>query len=398
MTAKFDFGALGFSLKVYESRLLILSTWVFTFAFILALRWFCYRVAAWTGQLRVSTVIIGDADTAIDLVYAFASDPCSIHAPEIIILRGTDESTIDLAELPRGYRNLRVYGPDFSCDAFVAENPDYFYVVSMDTCSGEACDFLMQTLNRVRAAYAIVPSMTGANFYQMQPTYFFGHDVMLLQTRAGQDSRSLTSLRRMVKRLIDILVAGSALLVVSPILLIVGLMLKLEGQGGSIFYGGNRIGRGGRLFRCWKIRSMEPNSDHLLQAYLDSDPAIRAHWDKFRKLDRDPRVTTKTARLIRKTSFDEVPQLWNVLVGDMSLVGPRPILEDEVAYFEDKMDDYLSVRPGVTGLWQVSGRNDTSFKRRVYWDSWYVRNWTLWGDIVILIKTPLVLLMQKGVR
>jgi undecaprenyl-phosphate galactose phosphotransferase len=142
---------------------------------------------------------------------------------------------------------------------------------------------------------------------------------------------------------------------------------------------------------------MEPNSDHLLNAYLENNPEAKINWEKYRKLQNDPRVTTKTARFIRKTSLDEIPQLWNIFTGDMSLVGPRPILEDETHYFEeDTLKEYLSIRPGLTGLWQVSGRNKTSFKRRVYWDSWYVRNWSLWGDIVILIKTPIVLLTRKG--
>jgi len=142
---------------------------------------------------------------------------------------------------------------------------------------------------------------------------------------------------------------------------------------------------------------MEPDSDHLLQEYLNSNPELRQDWETYRKLPRDPRVTTKTARLIRKLSLDELPQLWNIFVGDMSLVGPRPILEDETGYFnENTLKDYLSIRPGLTGLWQVSGRNKTSFRRRVYWDSWYVRNWSLWGDLIILIKTPIVLLTRKG--
>jgi undecaprenyl-phosphate galactose phosphotransferase len=194
----------------------------------------------------------------------------------------------------------------------------------------------------------------------------------------------------------DIAVSATALLFLSPLFVAVILLLKLEGQGGMPFYGGRRMGYQGRMFRCWKFQSMEPNSEHLLEAYLEAHPQARADWEKYRKLSNDPRVTTRTARFIRKASIDELPQLWNVLVGDMSLVGPRPILEDEKEYFGDTLQDYMSVRPGLTGLWQVSGRNATSFMRRVYWDNWYIRNWSLWGDIVILIKTPLVLLNRKG--
>lgn len=173
-------------------------------------------------------------------------------------------------------------------------------------------------------------------------------------------------------------------------------MLKLEGQNGSVFYGGERIGYKGRPFKCWKFRSMEPDSDYLLENLLSNDSSAKQEWEKYRKLRQDPRITTHTAQIIRKSSIDELPQLWNVLIGDMSLVGPRPILEEEQSYFGSTLKEYMSVRPGLTGLWQVSGRNETSFMQRVHWDNWYVRNWSLWGDIVILIKTPFVLITGKG--
>ncbi len=199
-----------------------------------------------------------------------------------------------------------------------------------------------------------------------------------------------------VKRSLDILISGSALLVCLPVFAVIALMLKIEGQGGSIFYGGQRVGRNGMPFSCWKFRSMQPDSDHVLQAYLKKHPLLKRHWEKFRKLPNDPRVVSRTARIIRKFSLDELPQLWNVLVGDMSLVGPRPMLPEEAHYFGSRIVYYISVRPGLTGLWQVSGRNSTSFKHRVHLDSWYVRNWSLWQDIRIMLKTPLAMLNTKG--
>ena len=189
-----------------------------------------------------------------------------------------------------------------------------------------------------------------------------------------------------------------ALIIASPFMLIAAIMLKVEGQGGSVFYGGHRIGHQGKVFKCWKFRTMEPDSDHMLHEFLASNPKAKEEWDTFHKLKSfpDPRVTTKTAKFIRRTSIDELPQLWNVLKGDMSLVGPRPILENEVEIFGDAFHYYKQVQPGITGLWQVSGRNDVSFARRVYWDSWYVRNWSFWGDIVIMIKTLRVVFLGSG--
>lgn len=179
-------------------------------------------------------------------------------------------------------------------------------------------------------------------------------------------------------------------------MLIVAIMLKLEGQGGTPIYAGLRVGHDGRLFRCYKFRTMEPGTDHLLHDYLSKNLEAKAYWDRYFKLPNDPRVQTRTARFIRKASIDELPQLWNVLKGDMSLVGPRPILENEISAYGDRIEEYISVRPGITGLWQASGRAGTSFKRRIVWDSWYVRNWSLWGDIVIILKTVQAVLSRSG--
>ena len=133
----------------------------------------------------------------------------------------------------------------------------------------------------------------------------------------------------------------------------------------------------------------------ILKNILATDPEARAEWEKDFKLKNDPRIT-KIGQFIRKTSLDEIPQLFNVLKGDMSLVGPRPIVEDEKKYYAEKIGDYFSVKPGITGLWQVSGRNDITYDQRVYLDSWYVNHWSIWNDIVIILKTVLVILCRKG--
>lgn len=201
----------------------------------------------------------------------------------------------------------------------------------------------------------------------------------------------------MTKRLLDIIASVSALLFLAPVFALIWIFLKMEGQDGSLFYGGERIGYHNKKFKCWKIRSMQPDSDHLLYDYLDKNPQAKENWEKFRKLENDPRVIAKTARFIRKASLDELPQLWNVLLGDMSLVGPRPILEDEKHYFSTgAYAEYISVRPGLTGLWQVSGRNELSFEERIQLDREYIKNMSFWNDLMIIIKTPIVLLTGRG--
>ncbi|HRK96849.1 MAG TPA: sugar transferase [Alphaproteobacteria bacterium] len=392
-------GFLSFSLHVYESRLFIFLYWIFVYAALLLSRASLYKIAQkFKSSWFVPTVVIGDAATAEDLLFAFASDIGTGYRTETIFIRSSAEDfEFDLSDMPFPTDHITVvYNPD-ALESFVKDNPEKFYVVSLDAFRDTAREAVLQVLTDAQTLYSIVPSLSRANLYQMEPKYFFGHDVVMLHIRSSAPDVLSFSLSMVVKRSVDILASGIALLLVGPVIGILGACLKIEGQGGSIFYGGKRIGKKGQLFHCWKLRSMEPDSDHLLQNYLAANPDLQQDWETYRKLPRDPRVTTKTARLIRKLSLDELPQLWNIFVGDMSLVGPRPILPDETGYFnENTLKDYLSIRPGLTGLWQVSGRNKTSFKRRVYWDSWYVRNWSLWGDFIILIKTPLVLLTRKG--
>ncbi|MEM3434110.1 MAG: sugar transferase, partial [Candidatus Methanomethyliaceae archaeon] len=164
---------------------------------------------------------------------------------------------------------------------------------------------------------------------------------------------------------------------------------------GPVLFRHRRLGLGGREFWCYKFRTMHVNAEEVLQKLLASDPALRAEWERDFKLRNDPRVT-RVGRLLRRTSLDELPQIFNVLKGEMSLVGPRPIVEKEVPRFGLFASDYFSVRPGVTGLWQVSGRNDTGYEHRVRLESWYVRNWSLWLDLTVLIRTIGVVLARRG--
>ncbi|RLK39122.1 Undecaprenyl-phosphate galactose phosphotransferase WbaP [Cupriavidus plantarum] len=195
------------------------------------------------------------------------------------------------------------------------------------------------------------------------------------------------------KRVFDVGAALTLLVLLSPLMLTVAMLVMRD--GGACVYGHTRVGMDGRRFRCLKFRSMVRNADAVLQALLASDPAARAEWDRDFKLRNDVRVT-RLGRFIRKTSIDELPQLWNVVRGDMSLVGPRPVVEKELERYGDSVSYYLRVLPGITGLWQVSGRNDADYDKRVMLDVTYVRNWTFAGDIVILFKTIGVVIYGRG--
>ena len=386
-------GFIRFALDMSFSRLLVGLSWVYAFFFILAGRQIVYSAARKKGTWDIPTVVIADTHTIIDTLFAFSTDHYTGYDVQTIILREDNNKTFDSNLLPKKYNTISVINEKIDYETHIKNNSDHFFVISLETFRGEERDQLIKNLTDLKALYAIVPPVSRISLFEMEPRYFFGYDVMLLHAK-----RSISSpLGRFLKRSMDLILSALALLVLSPLMLAVMTLLKIEGQGGSFFYGGHRIGRNGRRFKCWKFRSMQPDSDHLLHELLERDPKAKADWEKYRKLKQpDPRVTTKTARIIRKTSIDELPQLWNVLIGDMSLVGPRPILENEAELFGESLNEYLQTRPGITGLWQVSGRNDTSFARRIYWDSWYIRNWSVWGDIVIMIKTLRVVCGASG--
>ena len=204
----------------------------------------------------------------------------------------------------------------------------------------------------------------------------------------------MSTWQRMLKRTLDLVLIGLGSIVFLPLCLLIAVLIRLESRG-SILYGHKRVGRDGQKIKVWKFRTMVPDADQILQRYLDENPALKAEWEVNFKLKDDPRVT-KIGKFLRKSSFDELPQLWNVIRGEMSLVGPRPIIEKESTRYNNGYRMYTSVFPGITGLWQISGRNDVGYGFRVVLDEYYVRNWSLWLDIYVLASTPWVVLRRRG--
>lgn len=199
---------------------------------------------------------------------------------------------------------------------------------------------------------------------------------------------------RLTKFLIDLaatLIGGLFLL---PLIIVIAILVRLDSPG-PIFYSQIRIGQGGQHFKAWKFRTMTQDAEQSLQDYLDKHPELRDAWKRDRKLRYDPRVT-RVGRFLRRTSLDELPQLWNVLRGEMSLVGPRPIVDEEVERYGSKFELYKKVIPGLTGLWQISGRNNITYAERVNLDAYYVRNWSVWLDVYILLRTIWVVITAEG--
>jgi len=199
---------------------------------------------------------------------------------------------------------------------------------------------------------------------------------------------------RRVKRAFDLFGVIVGGLLISPLLLAIAASIKLTSSG-PMLYKQRRPGAAGKYFDMWKFRTMRADAEQVLTKLLQSDPDLRVEWEKDHKLRYDPRIT-RIGRFLRKTSLDELPQLWNVLRGEMSLVGPRPILIEEVARYGEVYGLYQRMRPGITGLWQVSGRSDTSYEERLAMVAYYVRNWSVWLDLIILTRTALVGISNRG--
>jgi lipopolysaccharide/colanic/teichoic acid biosynthesis glycosyltransferase len=201
---------------------------------------------------------------------------------------------------------------------------------------------------------------------------------------------------RWAKRGTDIVVATAALIFLSPLIIVVAMIVRLQ-DGGPAFFAQKRIGRNGKTFMCFKVRSMVPDAEERLKDILADDASARREWEETQKLTNDERVTP-FGNFLRKSSIDELPQLLNVLRGEMSMVGPRPIIEAEVPRYAEYFTQYCSVSPGLTGLWQVEGRSDTTYEERVQLDVEYARTRSFWGDIKILLMTLPAVLRSRGAR
>jgi len=277
-----------------------------------------------------------------------------------------------------------------SAMAEVADQPGIQWVIALEHAQSEQREHWLRQLAQWGATdVSVIPAMRGVPLHGTDMSHFFSHEVALLRMR--------NNLRRwparLTKRVFDTVAAALMLVMLSPVLLVLALLIRRD--GGPALFAHPRIGKQGRVFNCYKFRTMVVDAEQQLEQLLQKRPELRTQWQRERKLRHDPRVSP-IGRLLRRTSLDELPQLINVVRGEMSLVGPRPVVRAELQRYGDEVGYYLMVRPGMTGLWQVSGRNDVDYDTRVYLDTWYVKNWSLWHDLVILIKTVRVVLSRSG--
>jgi exopolysaccharide production protein ExoY len=195
-------------------------------------------------------------------------------------------------------------------------------------------------------------------------------------------------------RALDIVISLTALVFFAPVAVMISVLIKLH-DGGPVLFSQERIGRNGQRFRCWKFRSMRPDAEVHLAVLLASDSGLRRQWELHRKLKDDPRITP-LGDFLRRSSLDELPQLLNILLGDMSVVGPRPIVDSEIVCYDRWYRYYIAVKPGLTGLWQVSGRNDVTYRRRIAMDRFFFRTHSIKLYLLILLATAPAVLLRRG--
>jgi len=266
-------------------------------------------------------------------------------------------------------------------------------IIAMPGCERERLISLINKLQHKAQNIILIPDLFGMAVLGTDLQHFFQEQTIGLEVK----NNLARPTNILIKKIFDLIVSFALLIILSIPLLIIALLIKINSRGPAIF-SQERIGRNGKTFRCYKFRTMYKDAEQRLNTLLENNPYARNEWEQYWKLKEDPRIT-KVGTFLRKTSLDELPQIFNVLTGDMSLVGPRPVTEKEIKdYYKESARLCFGVPPGITGLWQVSGRSNTTYDQRIALDSWYVRNWNLWLDIVILLKTVKVVLAMEGAR
>lgn len=250
-------------------------------------------------------------------------------------------------------------------------------------------------LTRLQAIFKnviLIPNLEGLSIFNTKVNFYFSQKLLFIQTKNNLESK----LNRMLKRFFDFALVVVSLPFLLLFLIFISIAIKTTSKG-PIFFKHERIGKNGKIIKIYKFRSMHEDAQERLKKLLENNEELRQEWNSYFKLKNDPRIT-KIGNFLRKTSLDELPQIINIIKNEMSFVGPRPVVKEEVEkYYKEYAKFYYMVSPGLTGLWQVSGRNDTTYDFRIKMDSWYVTNWSLWLDIIIIVKTFGVVVKKEGV-
>lgn len=378
--------AAAFYVRADAARGVTLGVWVAAFALLPLARALSKALLDQAGLWQRPVLILGTGSNAHDAFRAIRSEANLGYRVQAFMRATVNGDDRSMASMPDG---LPLLEPEADLAAQLKRLGNPQIVLALDSLGSAASQQLIHQLTSLRQSVHVIPSIRGLPLFGTELSHFFSHEVLMLTVRNNLARRS----NRWIKRAFDLAGATVLLIALAPAMLFIA--WRVRQSGASAFYGHIRIGQGGTPFKCLKFRSMRPDADRVLQELLAKDPAAKAEWQQNFKLRDDPRITP-IGHFLRRTSLDELPQIINVIRGEMSLVGPRPVVPEELERYGDAAPLYLEAKPGITGLWQVSGRSDTTYAERVSLDAWYVRNWSLWYDIAILLKTVRVVLDRRG--
>ena len=368
------------------SRAVILLMGSFSLGIFPALRITVKRLLINSGMLKSRVLIVGTGDMGKRTLDALRREPNLGYE----VVGFIDENRSGKKHSIGG---VKIYGRLLQIERYVKSGDIQDVVIAVPGIDKEKLSRLINKLQHKVKNVLYIPDVAGMAATGTELRHFFHDQLLAIEIK----NNLAKPFNYFAKRMFDYIVGIVLLISLSIPLAVISIMIRLTSPGPAIFKH-RRIGRHGQSFYCYKFRTMYKDSEERLMRILEKDPGARDEWEKSWKLKDDPRIT-KIGNFLRKTSLDELPQIFNVLKGEMSLVGPRPVVQDEITkYYKDAAKLCFSVLPGITGLWQVSGRSDTSYEHRISLDSWYVRNWNLWLDIVILLKTIHVVLKKEGAR
>lgn len=365
------------------SRAYVILFTILCFCFLCLVRYILKKTLGRTSLMQTPVLIVGAGMTADVIVKEFQKDsglnyriigfledhtPKTVYAKEHPILGGFAD--LEKVAIETGVRHILIAAPGLP--------------------QSQLSDLIYRAQS-ICPDVGVVPNLVEVPMSNVEVESYYDAKVMVLHVQNNLASRW----NRWLKYIFESVSAFLGVIVVSPLLLYIAIKIKCDSPG-PVVYAGERIGQYGKRFKCYKFRSMYVNSDEILHEYFNKYPDKLQEWQEYHKLKgEDPRVTL-VGRMLRRTSLDELPQIFNVLKGEMGLVGPRPYLPSEMTEMGEAKDLILMARPGITGYWQTSGRSDISFKERLHMESWYVCNWSIWIDLVLLWRTIKVVFKREG--
>jgi undecaprenyl-phosphate galactose phosphotransferase len=368
------------------SRLVLIFLWVYLCVVLILTRYWGKRLMYLMGIWKEKVLVLGTGQSATDTVRGLTNEKQLGYS----VLGFLDESN-GKRKLKIDSRTYPVFGGIKNFTKFISMLKVSTVIISLPDLSRDELAKLTNHVQKYAKNVLLVPDLVGIAQINTELHYLFMQKLFLLKIKNNLHS----TMNRIFKAMFDLFLGIIILPLAVPFLAVIAVLIKLDSPG-PVFIRQERIGRFGRIFKCIKFRTMFTDQEKILHEYLKKDKSASIEWKTYKKLRKyDPRVT-RIGLFLRKTSLDESPQIFNVLKFDMSLVGPRPYLPNEESDFEDYRDIIFMTKPGLTGLWQVSGRNELIFSERTKLDTWYVENWSVWLDLIILFKTISVVLQRKG--